>query len=86
MGFPRTPFLTAAENSPLYRQSQPGFPLSREPRLFVCVKSARRPFYFACFMLRLMRFFFSSTSSTTTLTTSPTDTASEGWRMNLSDT
>ena len=52
----------------------------------VCVKSARRPFYFACFMLRLMRFFFSSTSSTTTLTTSPTDTASEGWRMNLSDT
>ena len=23
LGFPRTPFLTAAENSPLYRQSQP---------------------------------------------------------------
>ena len=42
--------------------------------------------YLACFMLRLMRFFFSSTSSTATFTTSPTDTTSEGCRMNLSDT
>ena len=42
--------------------------------------------YFACFMERLMRFFFSSTSRTTTFTTSPTDTASEGCRMNLSHT
>ena len=42
--------------------------------------------YLAFFMLRLMRFFFSSTSSTATFTTSPTDTTSEGCRMNLSDT
>ena len=34
-------------------------------------------------MDRLMRRFFSSTSRTVTFTTSPTDTISEGWRMNL---
>ena len=37
-------------------------------------------------MVRLMRLRFSSTSSTATLTTSPTDTTSEGCLMNLLQT
>ena len=36
-----------------------------------------------CFMEREIRCFFSSTSSTTTFTTSPTATASLGWRDEL---
>ena len=35
-------------------------------------------------MVRAMRFFFSSTLTTQTFTTSPTFTASEGWRMKRS--
>ena len=65
-----------------------GFPASkrsglpnREVRSFLCCNVQ-----FACFMLRLMRFFFSSASSTTTLTISPTDSTSDGCRINLSAT
>ena len=51
---------------------------------FFC--SGFSPAQFACFMLRLIRFFFSSTSSTVTFTISPTDTTSDGCLMNLFDT
>ena len=43
-------------------------------------------FYLACFIDSEIRFFFSSTSRTITLTTSPTETASEGCLMKRSAT
>src|SRR5699024_72935 len=49
-----------------------------------CMRAADcRPYDGTSRMEREMRFFFSSTSSTTTFTTSPTETTSEGCRMNF---
>ena len=51
LGFPRTPFLTVAENLPLYRQSRcffgGPFPYARKTKRD-CAKVQRVVFYFSC--------------------------------------